>query len=240
MPNEFSRTELLLGKNNMEKLAAKRVAVFGIGGVGGYAAEALVRSGLGCIDLIDNDKFTVTNLNRQIYALQSTIGKYKVDAAKDRIKDINPNIFVNTFKIFFTPDTSSMFDFTGYDYIIDAIDTVTGKIELVMQAKAHNVPIISSMGTGNKMHPEMLEVSDIYSTSVCPLAKVMRQELKKRDIKSLKVVYSKEPPIKPAKSDEITGKKQIPGSNAFVPPAAGLILAAEVVKDLTNADGTLG
>lgn len=235
MLNQFSRTELLIGKDGIEKLSRSRVAVFGIGGVGGYVVEALVRSGVGSIDLIDNDTVALTNLNRQIIATHSTIGKYKVDVAEERAKDINPEVNVKTYKTFFTPETSKEFDFTKYDYIVDAIDTVVGKLELIVQAKKAGIPVISSMGAGNKMHPEMFEVSDISKTSVCPLAKVIRQELKKRNIKKVKVVYSKEIPIKPLSSDEkVTGKKQIPGSNAFVPSAVGLIIAGEVIRDLIS------
>lgn len=248
MLNQFSRTELLIGKEGLEKLANSRVAVFGIGGVGGYTVEALARSGVGTLDLIDDDKICITNINRQIYATRSTVGKYKVDAAKDRILDINPNAIVNTYKTFYTPNTSNEIDFSNYDYIVDAIDTVVGKIELVMKAKELKIPIISSMGAGNKMHPELFEVADIYKTSVCPLAKVMRQELKKRKIRRLKVVYSKEVPMKPIDDIEIsckkhcvcppgtvrkcTARRQIPGSNAFVPSVVGLIIAGEVIKDL--------
>jgi tRNA A37 threonylcarbamoyladenosine dehydratase len=248
MLNQFSRTELLIGKEGLEKLAKSRVAIFGIGGVGGYTVEALVRSGVGTLDLIDDDKICITNVNRQIYATRSSVGKYKVDAAKERILDINPNAIVNTYKTFYTPETSDNFDFSNYDYIVDAIDTVVGKIELVMKAKELKIPIISSMGAGNKMHPEMFEVADIYKTSVCPLAKVMRQELKKRKVRRLKVVYSKEVPLKPIDDIEIsckkhcvcppgtvrkcTARRQIPGSNAFVPSTVGLIIAAEVVRDL--------
>lgn len=235
MLNQFSRTELLIGKDGIEKLSRSSVAVFGIGGVGGYVVEALVRSGVGSIDLIDNDTVALTNLNRQIIATHSTIGKYKVDVAEERAKDINPEVNVKTYKTFFTPETSKEFDFTKYDYIVDAIDTVVGKLELIVQAKKAGIPVISSMGAGNKMHPEMFEVSDISKTSVCPLAKVIRQELKKRNIKKVKVVYSKEIPIKPLSSDEkVTGKKQIPGSNAFVPSAVGLIIAGEVIRDLIS------
>jgi len=235
MANQFTRTELLIGSDGMEKLASSRVAVFGIGGVGGYAAEALVRSGIGQIDLIDSDKISVTNLNRQIYALHSTIGRYKVDVAKERILDINPDITVNTYNVFYTPETSNQFDFSKYDYVIDAIDTVAGKIELIVQADKSGVPIISSMGAGNKLYPEKFEVADIYKTSVCPLARVLRYELKRRNIGHLKVVYSKETPIKPLKSEEVPPKgKQIPGSNAFVPSVAGLIIAGEVIRDLIN------
>lgn len=227
MGNQFIRTEMLIGKEGLEKLSKSRVAVFGIGGVGGYVAEALVRSGLGTIDIIDNDVISESNINRQIYALHSTIGKYKVDAAKDRMLDINPNVNVNTYKVFYNSETSSEFDFTQYDYVVDAIDTVSGKIELVLMAKKAGVPIISSMGAGNKMNPVMFEVSDIYKTSVCPLAKVMRHELKKRGVKRLKVVFSKELPIK-------SFERRVPSSNAFVPPAAGLIIASEVIKDLVS------
>lgn len=234
MLNQFSRTELLIGQEGLNKLASSHIAVFGIGGVGGYVVEALVRSGIGAIDLIDNDKFSITNLNRQIYATLNTIGEYKVDAAEKRIKEINPDCKVRKFNAFFSPETSKEFDFKEYDYVVDAIDTVAGKIELVMKCDEAGVPIISSMGAGNKMHPEMFEIADIYKTSVCPLAKVMRQELKKRRIKHLKVVYSKEIPVKPlCDSEEIAaGKRNIPGSNAFTPSAAGLIIAGEVVRFL--------
>lgn len=250
MLNQFSRTELLLGKDGIEKLASSRVAVFGIGGVGGYTVEALARSGVGTFDLIDDDKICITNINRQIYALRSTVGKYKVDVAKDRILDINPNAVVNTYKTFYTPETADEFDFSQYDYVVDAIDTVVGKLKIVEKAKEVKVPVISSMGAGNKMNPTMFEVTDIFKTSVCPLAKVMRQELKKRKIRKLKVVYSKEIPIKPNDDIEIsckkhcvcppgtvrkcTARRQIPGSNAFVPSVVGLIIAGEVVKDLTK------
>ena len=225
MEEQFSRLEMLIGKENLYKLKHSRVAVFGVGGVGGYAVEALVRCGIGTIDIIDNDKVAESNLNRQIYALHSTIGKYKVDVAKERILDINPDVKVNAYKTFYTPQTSGEFDFTQYDYVIDAIDTVVGKIELVMQANEAKTPIICSMGAGNKMNPADFEVSDIYKTSVCPLAKVMRHELKKRRIKKLKVVYSKELPKK-------ENGRRIPASNAFVPSTVGLIIASEVVKDL--------
>lgn len=250
MLNQFSRTELLLGKDGIERLASSRVAIFGIGGVGGYTVEALVRSGVGTFDLIDDDKICITNINRQIYALRSTVGKYKVDVAKDRILDINPNAIVNTYKTFYTPETTDEFDFSQYDYVVDAIDTVVGKLKIVEKAKEAKVPVISSMGAGNKMNAAMFEVTDIFKTSVCPLAKVMRQELKKRKIRKLKVVYSKEVPIKPNDDIEIsckkhcvcppgtvrkcTARRQIPGSNAFVPSVVGLIIAGEVVKDLTG------
>ena len=240
MLDQFSRTRLLLGQEGMDKLAKARVAVFGVGGVGGYAVEALARSGVGALDLIDNDKVCLTNINRQIIATHKSIGQYKVDVAEERIKDINPDCVVRTFKTFYMPDTSDQFNFYEYDYVIDAIDTVTGKIELVMQADKCGTPIISSMGAGNKLDPAAFEVSDIYKTSVCPLAKVMRRELKKRGIKSLKVVYSKEEPIRlvedaPEEERESSQKRDIPGSTAFVPSVAGLIIAGEVIKDLTGS-----
>jgi tRNA A37 threonylcarbamoyladenosine dehydratase len=248
MLNQFSRTELLLGKQGMESLRRARVAVFGIGGVGGFTVEALVRSGVGTLDLIDDDRICLTNINRQIYATRKTIGQYKVDVAKARILEINPDTTVNTYTTFYTPDTADQFDFSQYDYIVDAIDTVTGKIELILQAERAGVPIMSSMGAGNKLDPTAFEVADIYETSVCPLARVMRRELKKRGIKSLKVVYSKEPAMVPIEDMSIscrancicppgtqrkcTERRQVPGSNAFVPAVAGLIIAGEVVKDL--------
>ena len=248
MLNQFSRTQLLLGAEGMQKLASSRVAVFGIGGVGGYTVEALVRSGIGALDLIDDDKVCLTNINRQIFATHSTIGKYKVDVAAERIADINPNCKVTTYKTFYMPDTENEFDFTQYDYVVDAIDTVTGKLSLVKKAKAANVPIISSMGAGNKLDPTAFEVADIYKTSVCPLAKTMRRELRKLGIDSLKVVYSKEEPIKheqeteescrnncvcpPGTVRKCTVRRDIPGSTAFVPSAVGLIIAGEVIKDL--------
>ena len=248
MLNQFSRTELLIGHEGLEKLKNARVAVFGIGGVGGYTVEALARCGIGALDLIDDDKICITNINRQIHATRSTVGKYKVDVAKERILDINPDCKVTVYKTFFTPETSNQFNFSEFDYVIDAIDTVIGKIELVMKCNETKTPIISSMGAGNKMHPELLEIADIFKTSVCPLAKVMRQELKKRKIKKLKVVYSKEVPLKPIDDIEISCKKhcvcppgtvrkctvrrQIPGSPAFVPSAAVLIIAGEVVRDI--------
>lgn len=241
MSEIFSRTEMLLGSEAMEKLAASRVAVFGVGGVGGFAVEALARSGVGTLDLIDNDTVCLSNLNRQIIALQSTVGMYKVDAAKARIQDISPDCKVNVHRTFFMPDTAGQFDFSEYDYVIDAIDTVTGKIEIIMQANAAGVPVISSMGAGNKLDSAAFEVEDIYRTSVCPLAKVMRHELKKRGIKKLKVVYSKEVPRVPVQSGTSTGsgtpyRRSVPGSNAFVPSVAGLIIAGEVIKDLISQD----
>lgn len=233
MKEQLSRTVLLLGAENINKLKNSRVAVFGIGGVGGYAVEGLARSGVGTIDLIDSDKVDITNLNRQIIATHKTVGIYKTDAAEMRIKDINPDITVNKYNLFFGNETAHLFDFSQYDYIVDAIDTVTSKIELILKAKASKVPIISSMGTGNKLNAAMLEVTDIYKTSVCPLARVMRSELKKRSVKKLKVVYSKEEPIKPLVTNEEFGR-HIPASSAFVPAAAGIIIAGEVVKDILN------
>ena len=251
MQNEFSRTQLLLGEEAMKRLAGSRVAVFGVGGVGGYTVEALVRSGIGELDLIDDDKVCLTNINRQIIATHKTVGKYKVDVARERCLEINPNVKVNIYKTFFTPETADQFDFSAFDYVVDAIDTVTGKIELVMRAQAAGTPIISSMGAGNKLDPTAFEVADIYKTSVCPLAKVMRYELKKRGVRKLKVVYSKEPPITPVETDEIsckyncicppgtqrkcTVRRQVPGSTAFVPSVVGLIIAGEVVKDLAGS-----
>ena len=225
MDNQFTRTEILIGNNALEKLKQSRIAIFGIGGVGGYIVEALARAGIENLDLIDNDSINITNINRQIIALHSTIGKTKVDVAKDRILDINPNINIKTFKTFFSPETSKDFDFSKYDYIVDAIDSVTGKFELVLKAKETNIPIISCMGTGNKLHPEMFEITDIYKTSVCPLAKVMRTELKKRGVKKLKVLYSKEYPIKQE-------GQRIPASISFTPSVAGLIIAAEVIRNI--------
>lgn len=225
MSNQFARTEMLIGKEALEKLFVSRVAVFGVGGVGAYVVEALARVGVGNIDLIDNDDINVTNINRQIIALHSTIGRSKVEVAKERILDVNPKINVIIHKCFFSPETSSHFDFSKYDYVVDAIDNVTGKIELVLKSQRANVPIISCLGTGNKLCPEMFEISDIYKTSVCPLAKVMRTELKKRGVKSLNVLYSKETPIKQS-------GQRIPASISFVPPVAGLMIAGAVIKDL--------
>lgn len=225
----------MLGAEAMEKLAKVRVAVFGIGGVGGYTVEALARSGIGALDVIDNDKVCLTNINRQIVATHKTVGRYKVDVAAERIADINPDCKVRTYKIFYMPDTENEFDFSEYDYIVDAIDTVTGKLALAQKAKTAGVPIISSMGAGNKLDPTAFEVADIYKTSVCPLAKTMRRELKKLGIDSLKVVYSKEEPIKiTGFVEEETSKRSIPGSNSFVPPTVGLIIAGEVIKDLAG------
>lgn len=238
MQNQFSRTELLLGADAMEKLKNSRVAVFGVGGVGGYTVEALARSGVGTIDLIDDDEVVLSNINRQIIATYDTLGMPKVDAAEKRIKSINPNCVVNKHRCFYLPETSHMFDFSQYDYVVDAIDTVKGKIELVMQAKQSGTPIISSMGAGNKLDPTMFEVADISKTSVCPLAKVMRVELRKRGINHLKVVYSKEPAIAPLNNqnlqdkDENSSRRSTPGSVSFVPSVVGLIIGAEVIKDL--------
>lgn len=236
MLNEFSRTELLIGADGVEQLKNARVAIFGIGGVGGHVMEALARSGIGSLDVIDNDTVSVTNINRQILATQKTIGKYKTDVAKERILEINPRAHVLTCNTFFLPENADQFDFSQYDYVVDAIDTVSGKISLAEQAQNAGVPIISSMGAGNKMNPAAFEVADIYETSVCPLAKVMRRELKKRGIKKLKVVYSKEKPLTPKESEEQINdtRRQIPGSVAFVPSVAGLIIAGEVVKDLLH------
>lgn len=235
MNEEFSRTELLLGAENMQKLKNARVAVFGIGGVGGHVVEALARSGVGSLDLIDNDTVALSNLNRQIIATHKTIGMLKTQAAKERVLDIYPECVVRCYDMFYLPETADSFDFTQYDYVVDAIDTVSGKISLVEQALAAGVPIISSMGAGNKMDPTAFKVADIYKTSVCPLAKVMRHELKKRGIKKLKVVYSEEVAMTPLVNDEpVNGRRQTPGSNAFVPSVVGLIMAGEVIKDLTK------
>ncbi len=248
MLNEFSRTQLLLGKEAMEKLKNSKVAVFGIGGVGGYVVEALVRSGVGNFALFDDDKVCLTNINRQIIATRKTIGRKKVEVMSERILEINPKAKVETYATFYLPENADQYDLSKYDYIVDAIDTVSAKLELIVRAKEANVPIMSSMGAGNKLNPTMLEVADIYKTSMDPLAKVMRHELKKRGIKKLKVVYSKEQPITPIEDDELscknncvcppgterkcTDRRAIPGSVSFVPPVAGLIIASEVVKDL--------
>ncbi|MBR1640844.1 MAG: tRNA threonylcarbamoyladenosine dehydratase [Butyrivibrio sp.] len=250
MLNEFSRTQLLYGKEAMDKLAASRVAVFGIGGVGGYTVEALARSGIGALDIIDDDKVCLTNINRQIIATRKTIGKYKVDVAEERIHDINPECKVRTYKTFYLPETQDQFDFSEYDYVVDAIDTVTGKLTIIENAKRLNVPVISAMGAGNKTDPTRFEVADIYETSICPLAKVMRHECRKRGIDSLKVVYSQEKPIKPLEDMSIscrqhcvcppgtvrkcTERRDIPGSTAFVPSVVGLIIAGEIINDLTK------
>ena len=236
----FARTELLLGKTGMERLRSARVAVFGIGGVGGHAVEALARSGIGAIDLVDHDRVSLSNINRQIIATQRTLDQLKVDAARERILSINPACVVRTHPVFFLPDTADRFDFTQFDYVIDAIDTVTGKLLLAEKAYAAGTPIISSMGTGNKLDPTAFEVTDINKTTFCPLARIMRKELKKRGIPHLKVVYSQEPAMTPgADSDEpveLSGRKPVPGSTAFVPAVAGLILAGEVIKDLSGVN----
>ncbi len=217
----------------MEKLAVSRVAVFGLGGVGGYTVEALARSGVGALDLIDGDKVCLTNLNRQIIATLKTVGRYKADVAAERIADINPECVVRAYKTFYLPDTAHEFDFTQYDYVVDAIDTVTGKLTIIENAKKCGVPVISAMGAGNKLDPTAFQVADISETSVCPLARVMRKELKKRGIGHVKVVYSKEEPARPLESTEQTTRRALPGSNAFVPSVMGLIIAGEVIKDLT-------
>ena len=238
MLNQFSRTELLLGDAAMKKLKNSRVAVFGVGGVGGYTVEALARSGVGALDLIDNDTVSLTNINRQIIATLDTVGRDKVDVAQERIKSINPDCVVTTYKCFYLPETAEQFDFTDYDYVVDAIDTVKGKIEIVMRAKECSTPVISSMGAGNKLDPTAFEVADISKTSVCPLAKVMRVQLRKRGVNHLKVVYSKEPPLTPIITDDVkeefssSVRRTLPGSTAFVPSVVGLIIASEVVKDL--------
>jgi tRNA A37 threonylcarbamoyladenosine dehydratase len=248
MLNEFSRTELLIGKEGLAKLASSKVAIFGIGGVGSYVAEGLARCGVGKFVLIDDDKICLTNINRQLHATRKTVGQLKVDAMKNRILEINPHAEVETHQAFYLPGSAEALLNTSYDYIVDAIDTVTAKLDLIVNAKALNIPIISCMGAGNKLDPTRFEVVDIYKTSVCPLAKVMRKELKVRGVKSLKVVYSQEQPIKPLESDEAncknncicpkgtertcTARRSIPGSISFVPSVAGLIIAGEIVKDI--------
>lgn len=227
----FSRTAILLGEENLEKLKRARVAVFGVGGVGGYVVEALARSGVGALDLIDKDTVSESNINRQIIALHSTVGRYKTEVAAERARDINPDICVRVYNTFYLPEMAAQFDFSRYDYVVDAIDTVSGKIAIVEEAKKANVPVIAAMGAGNKLDPTKFEVADISKTSVCPLARVMRRELKKRGIEHLKVVYSKEEPLPSPVVDEESGKS-VPGSVAFVPSVVGLILAGEVVKDL--------
>ncbi|MBO4213980.1 MAG: tRNA threonylcarbamoyladenosine dehydratase [Lachnospiraceae bacterium] len=250
MLNQFSRTQLIYGEAAMKKFAESRVAVFGIGGVGGYVVEALARTGIGALDLIDDDKVCLTNINRQIIATRKTVGKYKVDVAKERVEEINPDCTVSTYKTFFLPETADEFDFAQYDYVVDAIDTVTGKLAIIEKANKAGVPVISSMGAGNKVNPAAFEVADIYKTSVCPLAKVMRHECKKRGIKKLKVVYSKEVPRRPVEDMAIscrqhcicppgtvrkcTERRDIPGSNAFVPSVVGLIIAGEIINDLAK------
>ena len=250
MLNQFSRTQLLYGREAMDRLGSCRVAVFGIGGVGGYVVEALARSGIGALDLIDDDRVCLTNLNRQILATRKTVGKYKVDAAEERIHEIHPGCNVRTYKTFYLPETQDQFDFREYDYVVDAIDTVTGKLAIVENAKKAGVPVISSMGAGNKVDPTAFAVADIYDTSVCPLARVMRRECRKRGIDSLKVVYSREKPIRPLEDMSIscrthcicppgtvrkcTERRDIPGSTAFVPSVVGLIMAGEIINDLAG------
>ena len=242
MSDRFSRTENLIGKAALTRLKNARVAVFGVGGVGSYCTEALARSGIGAIDLIDSDKVATSNVNRQIYALNSTVGEYKVDVAEKRIKDINPDCKVKTYKIFYLPETANEIDFKNYDFVLDAVDTVTAKLLIAANAQAAGVSVISAMGTGNKLDPAGFKVADIYETKGCPLARVMRIECKRRGIKSLKVVYSEEKAIKPqaaAKAEdkgEKGARKIAPASIAFVPPVAGFIMAAEVVKDLIKGD----
>ena len=250
MLNQFSRTQLLLGEEAIEKMSNSRVAVFGIGGVGGYVCEALVRSGVGAFDLIDDDKVCLTNLNRQIIATRKTVGKYKVNVMKERMLDINPKVDVRVHKCFFLPENADDFPFEEYDYVVDAVDTVTAKLEIIVRAKSLNIPVISAMGAGNKLDASRFKVADIYKTQMDPLAKVMRRELKKRNIKHLKVVYSDEQPIKPLEDMSIscrtncicppgaahkcTERRDIPGSTAFTPAVAGLIMAGEIVKDLSE------
>ena len=254
MINQFSRTQLLLGADNMERLSKAKVAVFGIGGVGGYVVEALVRSGVGHFVLVDDDKVCLTNINRQIIATRKTVGQYKVDVMKERILDINPDADVEVRKCFYLPENAHEFDFSEYSYVVDAVDTVTAKIEIIMRAKECGVPVISSMGAGNKLDPAAFQIADIYKTTMCPLAKVMRTELKKRGVKKLKVVYSNEKPTRPLDDMSIscrtncvcppgakhkcTERRDIPGSVAFVPSVAGLILAGEIIKDLTTSPET--
>lgn len=249
MLTQFSRTELLFGKDAMEALKDKKVAVFGIGGVGGYVCEALVRTGVGHFDLVDDDKVCLTNLNRQIIATRKTVGKYKVDVMKERMLEINPDVEVITHQCFFLPENADEFPFETYDYVVDCVDTVTAKIEIIMRCKALDIPVISAMGAGNKLDPSRFQVADIYKTTMCPLAKVMRHEMKKRGVKKLKVVYSDEKPTRPVEDMAIscrtncicppgaehkcTERRDIPGSTAFVPAVAGLVLAGEVIKDLT-------
>ncbi len=255
MLTQFSRTQLLLGEDSMERLKNARVAVFGVGGVGGFVCEALVRSGVGAFDLIDDDKVCLTNLNRQIIATRKTVGQYKADVMRDRMIEINPDVDVRVHKCFFLPENADEFPFSEYDYVVDAVDTVTAKIELVMKCQKEGIPIISSMGAGNKLEASAFRLADIYKTKMCPLAKVMRHELKKRGVKKLKVVYSEEKPTRPLEDMSIscrtncicppgaqhkcTERRDIPGSVAFVPSVAGLIIAGEVVKDLTGKRGQM-
>lgn len=251
MLNQYSRAELIYGPDNMKLLRHCRVAVFGIGGVGGSVVEALARMGVGTLDLIDDDRVCLTNLNRQVLATRSTVGKYKVDAARERVADLDPEITVNTYRTFFLPEEAAQFDFSQFDYVVDAIDTVTGKIQIILQAQAAGVPVISAMGCGNRTDPTKLTVTDLYKTSQDPLARVMRRELKKRGVRKLKVVYSTEPAIRPIDTDnsclhhcicppgsvrKCTERRDLPGSTAFVPPAAGMMIAAAIVNDLTHFD----
>lgn len=250
MLNQFSRTQLLLGEDGIKKLQDSRVIVFGIGGVGGYVVEGLVRAGLGAVDLVDDDKVCLTNVNRQLVATRRTVGKYKVDVTKERILDINPHVKVTLHKCFYLPETADQFDFSQYDYVVDCVDTVTAKVEIIMQAKKAGVPVISCMGAGNKLDPSKLQVADIYKTTMDPLAKVMRHEMRKRRVKKLKVVFSTEKPTRPLEDMSIscrtncicppgtarkcTDRRDIPGSSPFVPPAAGLLIASEICRDLTG------
>ncbi len=236
MIDAFSRTERLLGSEAMDRLKQARVAVFGIGGVGGYVVEALARSGVGALDLIDHDTVSLTNLNRQIIATMETLGQFKVDAAEKRVLSINPECIVRGHRIFYLPETADRFDFTQYDYVVDAVDTVTGKLMLIEEAKRCHVPVISSMGAGNKLDPMAFRVADLYETEICPLARIMRKECRKRGIDHLKVVYSKEEPLTPTGpvEEDLNGRRSLPGSIAFVPSACGLLIAAEVIKDLTK------
>ena len=230
--DQYERTRMLLGDEALERLHASRVAVFGVGGVGGYVVEALARSGVGALDLVDNDTVALTNLNRQIIATHDTIGRAKVEVAAERVKSIDPEIAVRTYRTFYLPETAGMFDFTQYDYIVDAIDTVAAKLSLVERAQAAGTPILCALGTGNKLDPSQLVIGDIYDTSVCPLARVMRRELRRRGVKRLKVLWSREEPRKPLPSEEETERRGLPGSSAFVPPAGGLLIASEVVREL--------
>ena len=246
MQDRFSRTRMLYGPEAMERLAASRVAVFGVGGVGGYVVEALVRSGIGALDVIDSDRVCLSNLNRQILATEKTIGQYKVEAAEKRIHEINPACRVRTYTTFFLPETQDQFDFSKYDYVADAIDTVAGKLAIIEKAKREGVPVISCMGAGNKVNASMLEVADLYQTSGCPLARIMRRECRRRGIDSLKVVYSREEPVRPAEerdtggssdAEKKTGRRSVPGSTAFVPSVAGLLIAGEIINELAGAAG---
>lgn len=236
MLNEFSRTELLLTEEGMNRLCSAKIAIFGLGGVGSYTAEALARCGVGSLTLVDHDKVSLTNINRQLYALHSTIGKYKIQVAKERIRDIDEDILVHTYETFYNEDTASMFDFSGFDYVVDAIDTVASKLLLIENAKRCRTPIISCMGTGNKLDPSRFEIADISKTTVCPLAKAVRTELRKRGIRKVKVLFSKEKPQKPAFTEETKGNtgRPVPGSISFVPSVAGLLIAGEVIRDLTG------